>query len=305
MEAPVIDAQQFLSTENNQTLPPSSLAHAIAQAARDFGFCQLVNHGLSIRLLDELEVKRTQDNPNGYFNDEFTKQALDLKEGFDCLYDDSIAGEANFVAPNQWPEGQVEFRRVLQQCMEEMSRASFKLLEALSLGLDLPPDTLRPFFQGHHTSFLRLNFYPATPEGKQGLGVHHHTDAGFLTILVQDPEVPGLEFFKEGRWHLVTPIRGALTINVGDQAQVLTNDLIKAPLHRVRATQGRQPRYSAPFFFNPRVDAVTAPLPGCVTAGRPAVYQPIPWKEFREKRFAGDYADLGEEVQISHWKVQH
>ena len=45
------------------------------------------------------------------------------------------------------PPGQVEFRRVLQRCMEEMSRASFKLLEALSLGLDLPAHTLRPFFQ--------------------------------------------------------------------------------------------------------------------------------------------------------------
>ena len=56
MEAPVIDAQQFLSTDSDQVLPPSGLAHAIAQAAKDFGFCQLVNHGLSTQLLDELEV---------------------------------------------------------------------------------------------------------------------------------------------------------------------------------------------------------------------------------------------------------
>lgn len=46
-------------------------------------------------------------------------------------------------------------------------------------------------------------------------------DAGFLTILVQDPEVPGLQVqAADGRWLLVEPIPGALTINVGDQAQV-------------------------------------------------------------------------------------
>jgi hypothetical protein len=54
-----------------------------------------------------VQVKRTQTNPNGFYNDELTKQTLDLKEGFDCLYDDSNAGEASFLAPNQWPEGQV------------------------------------------------------------------------------------------------------------------------------------------------------------------------------------------------------
>ena len=47
-------------------------------------------------------------------------------------------------------------------------------------------------------------------------------DAGFLTILVQDPEVHGLEFLNAGQqWQAVPPAGvNALTINVGDQAQV-------------------------------------------------------------------------------------
>ncbi len=56
-----------------------------------------------------------------------------------------------------------------------------------------------------------------TPKQKQQSGP---ADAGFLTILQQDPEVHGLEFFKDGGWHAVTPMPDALTINVGDQAQV-------------------------------------------------------------------------------------
>jgi hypothetical protein len=77
---------------------------------------------------------------------------------------------------------------------------------------------------------------------------------------VQD-DVPGLEVrAPDGSWQLVAPIPGALTINVGDLCQVLSNDRFKAPLHRVRASRGRR-RYSAPFFFNPRSDADIAPLP--------------------------------------------
>jgi hypothetical protein len=36
---------------------------------------------------------------------------------------------------------------VLSAYLLEMSRASFKLLEAFSLGLGVPADTLRPLFQ--------------------------------------------------------------------------------------------------------------------------------------------------------------
>lgn len=43
------------------------------------------------------------------------------------------------------------------------------------------------------------------------------------------------------------------------------------------------------------------PLPELVGTGT-AHYSSIPWAEFRYKRFLGDYADVGEEVQISHYK---
>jgi hypothetical protein len=69
--------------------------------------------------------------------------------------------------------------------------------------------------------------------------------------------------------------------------QVLSNDILKAPLHRVRSPHNKG-RYSAPFFFNPRADAVIAPLPSFITADRLAVYKPIPWRKFREQRFAGE-----------------
>ena len=58
-------------------------------------------------------------------------------------------------------------------------------------------------------------------------------------------------------------------------------------------------RYSAPFFFNPSAETVCRPL------SEPARYRPIRWEEFRKLRSAGDYADLGEEVQIAQYRTQY
>ena len=85
--------------------------------------------------------------------------------------------------------------------------------------------------------------------------------------------------------------------------QVLSNDELRAPLHRVLAPHGASPRYSAAFFFNPAASAVVAPLPRFVSPGRPAAYAPINWGEFRARRAAGDMEDEGEEVQISQYRT--
>jgi hypothetical protein len=141
-----------------------------------------------------------------------------------------------------------------------------------------------------------------TPE-RGHLGVNHHTDAGALTLLLQDDEA-GLEVEHEGRWHLVEPRRDALVINIGDVVQVWSNDRYRAALHRVRASSERA-RYSAPFFFNPSHEARYAPLPTAVEVGSTPHYRPIPWREFRALRSAGDYQDCGEEIQIHHYRLPH
>jgi len=165
-------------------------------------------------------------------------------------------------------------------------------------------------FAGNHTGFIRLNYYPVkdplagisgTQQVQADLGVHHHTDAGALTVLLQD-DVGGLQVFREGYWHHITPVDGAFLINPGDMMQVWSNDIYQAAIHRVLAMQDRD-RYSVPFFFNPAASTVVSPLPTVVTQERPAMYRKIGWSEFRGKRTDGDYADYGPEVQISQYRV--
>lgn len=70
---------------------------------------------------------------------------------------------------------------------------------------------------------------------------------------------------RGGVWHLVEPQAGALTINVGDMAQVLSNDHFVASDHRVLKSSTHD-RYSRAFFFNPRVRADIQPLPSLAAA---------------------------------------
>ena len=83
--------------------------------------------------------------------------------------------------------------------------------------------------------------------------------------------------------------------------QVWSNDKYKAPLHQVQSNSEHE-RYSAPFFYNPAYKSDVKPLISSSKQDH-AKYNAINWGEFRGARFAGDYADVGEEVQISHFKI--
>jgi isopenicillin N synthase-like dioxygenase len=155
---------------------------------------------------------------------------------------------------------------------------------------------------------MRLNYYPVEdPMAKLGgeqpqadLGVHHHTDAGALTVLLQD-EVSGLQVYRDGFWYDIPAIDGAMVINTGDMMQVWSNDIYRAAIHRGLAMDTRE-RYSIPFFFNPAADCTVSPLPSVIGDERPGRYHPIEWGSFRGKRSEGDYADYGTEVQISQYR---
>jgi isopenicillin N synthase-like dioxygenase len=179
-----------------------------------------------------------------------------------------------------------------------------RLLGAILANLGASPIALGRDFGPGHTSFLRLNYYPVTPAAAprdSALGIGQHTDAGALTLLLQD-EQPGLEVFKDNAWHLVEPRRDAIVVNIGDIVQVWSNDRYCAALHRVIASS-KNSRYSIPYFMNPAYRTNYAPLPATVSRDRPARYREINWGEFRTLRADGDYADLGEEIQVEHYRI--
>jgi len=296
----------------------------IAAAANEWGFFQVVNHGIPETLTDKVRkqaeaffdlpmaskeaILRTRDNPWGYYNNELTKNQRDRKEVFDYT---SGGHDSIYNASNRWPNFDPHFRTVMEDYRDACVRLSLRLLEAFCDGLGLPEDFLSSNFHPLHTGFVRLNYYPVKDplhnrtdvahRDNAGLGVHHHTDAGALTVLLQD-DVGGLQVHKDGHWHDVPSVKGALVINTGDMMQVWSNDIYHAAIHRVLAMD-TQDRFSIPFFYNPAAGTVVSPLPTVTSEPNPAHYRSIDWSDYRARRTDGDYADYGAEVQISQYRI--
>ncbi len=289
---------------------------AIDRACREWGFFQVVGHGIGADVTTGLfeaaqaffeqpsEVKRhilrTADNPWGFYDQELTKNTLDWKEVFDF-------GPADGDHRPRWPDEPAGFEAAVRAFYDACENVAHRILAAISVNLGMPADYLATGFGDAHTSFLRLNYYPSLPperssEGARPFGVNQHSDAGALTLLLQDSQA-GLEVCRDGDWHLIEPVDGALVINIGDMVQVWSNDRYRAALHRV-VTNTAHARFSAPFFFNPSWDTDYAPLPSATGDDNPPRYRPINWREFRTLRHAGDYADYGDEVQISDYRIQ-
>jgi isopenicillin N synthase-like dioxygenase len=325
---PIIDLSSLRSGENGQA---AGVAAAIAEACRHWGFFQVVNHGIPAELTDRVfdqsgrffalsmaekrAILRSKENPRGYYDRELTKNARDLKEVFDAGFDpfpdlpsDHPKNRLPVDGQNQWPASLPDFKPILSQYLGACEDLGQMLLRMLCLGLGGPRDRLSAAFGRDHTSFLRLNYYPLEDplQGDQGaaalgdMALHHHSDAGVLTILLQD-DVGGLQVFAKDAWRDVKPIDGALVINIGDMMQVWSNDGYRAPLHRVTSVTDRA-RLSVPFFFNPSYATDCQPLDSLIGEDRPH-YRPVNWGTFRQRRSDGDYADYGKEVQIADFRL--
>jgi isopenicillin N synthase-like dioxygenase len=300
--------------------PPARTAAALQQGCEAWGLFHVVGHGVATEILravhdtsraffalpraDKQRLTRTAENPWGYFDRELTKTRRDRKQIFDIACHAAAGGDpaAPFGGDTPWPDEPAAFRAVMSAYAAACETLSQRLLAVLAGTLGITAETLLGRFEPSHSSFLRLNHYPvddtlAAELGPSDLGIHHHTDAGALTVLLQD-QVSGLQLFKDGLWREIAPVDGALTVNIGDMVQVWSNDRYAAPIHRVRAMT-REDRLSCAYFYNPSYAAVIAPE----TGGEPARYRPFGWGEFRAGRAAGDYANHGNEVQISDYRV--
>jgi isopenicillin N synthase-like dioxygenase len=157
--------------------------------------------------------------------------------------------------------------------MESLAEA---LARALARGLGMPERVFEPIFAGGGLSTLRLIRYPPRPPESfagapdadtwvEHLGRRRHTigvahvDSGCMTLLAQDG-VDGLQArAADGSWLDVPPAADAIVVNFGALLGRWTGGRIRATEHRVLGAD--RERFSIPFFYEPRVDAVIAPLP--------------------------------------------
>jgi isopenicillin N synthase-like dioxygenase len=168
------------------------------------------------------------------------------------------------------------WREAVADYYRAMERIAATLMHSLARSLALRADYFDAAFdQGLST--LRLIRYPPRSAAElatitdpalwvetAGMSRRHlagaaHTDSGFVTLLAQDG-IAGLQArARDGRWLDVPPVEATLVVNFGQVLEQWSAGRIRATEHRVLGSGVE--RFSIPFFYEARADAVIAPLP--------------------------------------------
>ncbi|CAO2815142.1 unnamed protein product [Amaranthus hypochondriacus] len=323
MDLSIISSLNHLSNTNIDEKLGALIAE-IAKACEEWGFFQVINHGVSLQKLEsiklaarkffslskqeKMKVGRDEDNPMGYYDCEHTKNVRDWKQVFDFTIKDvnPLPNDVRTVKSfaNRWPDHPPLFRNVAQEYADDVEKLGFKLMELIALSLGLEANRFDRFFEDQTTSFIRLNHYPPCPAPHLALGVGRHKDAGVLTILAQDNDVEGLEVKRksDGKWIRVKSVPASFIINVGDTIQVWSNDKYESVEHRVVVNEEKD-RLSIPFFLNAAHYVNVKPLEELVDEQNVAKYNEFNWGEFFMTRKNSNFKKLQvDNIQISHFK---
>jgi len=107
------------------------------------------------------------------------------------------------------------------------------------------------------TAFKVLHYPPPPEEDCHGLRMAPHVDIDALTVLYQDPGVPGgLQVNVGGEWQDVSAPPGTLVVNVGELLKFLSGGIVMCTEHRVvmpsLAERANSERVSMALFLSPR-----------------------------------------------------
>jgi isopenicillin N synthase-like dioxygenase len=291
-----------------------AVARAFGDAFERTGFVAVVNHGVADELIARTYAcahaffAQTMDEKVRYTPPEQTKTRGYLPLGIEsvaatlsgrtppdlceALVFASLQRErAGTGRPNYWPAQPAGLADAVNAYFDAMLDLGRALMRLSAVALDLPEH----WFEAAYTEpslTLRFVCYPEQAtrpaEGQLRYGAHH--DYGGLTILRQDDAVGGLQICDaQGSWHDVPALERSFVINVGDLMSRWTNGRWRSTLHRVvnpPAALAGSRRLSMVTFTGPSADTEVACLPSCVSADRPAQFEPVNAQAFVHAKLA-------------------
>ncbi|GJV40901.1 1-aminocyclopropane-1-carboxylate oxidase 5-like protein [Tanacetum coccineum] len=263
MAIPVIDFSKLNGEERAKTMAQ------IANGCEEWGFFQLVNHGIPEELLERVK-KVSSECYKTEREEEFFKNSTPvklLKELVDKKSNEKLENtdwEDVFLLSddNEWPPKTLGFKETMTEYRAELKKLAEKLMVVMDENLGIPKGYIKKAFNGGEgqKAFFgtKVSHYPPCPHPEMVNGLRAHTDAGGIILLFQDEEVDGLQILKEGEWIDVQPLPNSIVINTGDQIEVLSNGRYKSVWHRVNSKRDGT-RRSIASFYNPSYDATIAP----------------------------------------------
>ncbi|KAB1199545.1 putative 2-oxoglutarate/Fe(II)-dependent dioxygenase [Morella rubra] len=294
LKLPVIDFSELQGANRPQVLK------SLANACEQYGFFQLVNHGIPSDVISSMIDVSTR-----FFELPFEERAKYMssdmhapvrygtsfnqnKDTVFCWRDflKLMCHPPSDVLPH-WPSSPGDLRKLAATYSKETKNLFLMVMEAIleSLGLvgttenkTKEEDILKDFQDG--SQLMVVNCYPPCPEPNLTLGMPPHSDYGFLTLLLQD-EVEGLQIQFQEKWVTVQPIANSFVVNVGDHLEIFSNGKYKSVLHRV-SVNSKKSRTSVASLHTLPFKCTVRPSPKLIDEENPRRYKDTNFATFLE-----------------------
>ncbi|KAK7345783.1 hypothetical protein VNO77_16394 [Canavalia gladiata] len=301
---PVIDLSEAQNDDRTNTI------HKIIKAAEEFGFFQVINHGVSLNLMNETRsvvkelFEMSTEEKQKLFYDPLKKAGM-FTSSINYATEKVHLWRDNFRHPcypleqwqHLWPENPTRYKECVGACSVEVKKLASRILSLISEGLGLKCGYFENDVSG--SMAMTINHYPPCPEPSLTLGITKHADPNLITILLQD-DVCGLQVFKDGNWIAVEAIPNAFVINVGYQLQIMSNGKLISAEHRA-VTNSSAARTTVAFFVAPKEECIIEPAQGLIDEHNPPIFKSFKYKDFFDYYFA-KYGDT--DVVLKSFEAQ-
>uniref|UniRef100_A0A7N0TVQ8 Fe2OG dioxygenase domain-containing protein n=1 Tax=Kalanchoe fedtschenkoi TaxID=63787 RepID=A0A7N0TVQ8_KALFE len=266
-------------------------AMAIVKAGYEFGFFQVINHGVPTELMDDaMKVcsdffNMSVDDKAKFYNEDgrtseygvYTSSLRYPNEDVH-LWRDTLRHPCHPLEDCMqfWPDKPQNYRDVIGRYATEVKKLSSRILDLICEGLGLDTGYLGGALSENHA--LYIHNYPPCPDPTSTLGLTNHFDPTLIT-LVQQGDVCGLQVMKDNSWLGVDPIPSAFVVNIGSQLQVISNDRLRSIEHRA-VTNSKRARTSIVSFINPSEESIIEPAKVLVDENNPPLYNSFFFKDF-------------------------
>ncbi|KAK3435889.1 hypothetical protein EUGRSUZ_C00322 [Eucalyptus grandis] len=287
MEVPVIDLGLLASS-------PSAAGELfkLRSALALWGCFQAINHGMSGSFLSKvrelmgqffalpMEEKQKYASPaddmEGYGNDMVLseQQVLDWNERLLLIISPKDQRKLDV-----WPRKPESFRERVQEYSVKLQAIVGVVLKAISLSLNLEENCFLDQVGEQGKMYARFNYYPRCPRLDLVYGLKPHADGSTMTIVLPDEEVLGLQFLRGDQWISVSTIPEAVLINIGDIMEIMSNGILKSPMHRV-VTNATSDRISVAVFCCPEEENEIGPAEGLINEDTLRLYKKIFYSEY-------------------------
>ncbi|OWM73025.1 protein SRG1-like isoform X2 [Punica granatum] len=293
-QVPVINLQKLSSGDSID-----SELQRLHHACKEWGFFQLINHGMSDSLLEDVksgileffnlpmdQKKKFWQVPGELegFGQAFVVSEQQKLEWADAFH--MITLPTYLRKPHLFPKLPQPFRDTLETYSAETKNLAVRILNLMAKALGMEAKEIDDLFidgwQG-----MRMNYYPPCPQPELVMGLNPHSDADALTLLLQVNEIEGLQIRKDGMWVPVKTLPNAFVVNIGDTMEMVSNGIYRSIEHRGTVNALKE-RISMATFYSPNMDAEIGPAPTLVTPESPARFRRISVAEHMKGCLSGE-----------------